>query len=304
MLRLERLLCPVDLSDTSRRALEHAGALARWCRAHLVVIHVAPPFVPPTPGITPVPPAPPPALVLLDPAVREPLARQLEEFVAPLRQAGIEVRVDLVEGPVVDEILKQASELQGDLIVIGTAGLGGLKRLLLGSVAEPVVRRAPCPVMTVPAAAAGLRPDEPVLFERIVCGIDFSETSLRALDYALSLAQEARARLTLLHVLEGPAASPDIHFDMGVDRRRQEEEALARLRRLRPAGVEDWAEVEEHVVAGRPHEAILHVAQAIGVDLIVIGAHGHRRHLVEFGSTTNHVVRHAPCPVLCVRARR
>ena len=284
MLRLERILCPVDFSEPARRALQHAGAIARWYRARLSVVHVLPTFVPPTGGLTPVAPDPLPGLILLDPARREPLERNLDELVAPLRSGGAEVRVELVEGAVVDQVLERASAVDADLIVIGTEGAGGVKRLLLGSVAEPVLERAPCPVLTVGLPAGGRPADEPVLFRRIVCGIDFSQTSLRALEYALSLAQEAEARVTLLHA--------------GDDGGRG---ALERLERLRPADSADWAHVELQVATGRAADAILRAATDLSADLAVVGAHGQKSALGRLGSTTHQIVRAAPCPVLTVR---
>ena len=117
------------------------------------------------------------------------------------------------------EILAQADRLQSNLVVMGTHGRSGFERLFLGSTAEKVLRKARCPVMTVPpkapdAMASGLAP-----FKRIVCGIDFSKSSHVALDYAMSLAQENGAALAVVHVIEihpmyvdfAPPAAIDLH---------------------------------------------------------------------------------------------
>ena len=88
------------------------------------------------------------------------------------------------------------------LIVIGTHGAGGFEHLVLGSVTEKVLRRATCPVLTVPPRA---RTTAKLPFKRILCPLDFSESSLAALDFAFSLAQQGDAELTILHVFEWPA---------------------------------------------------------------------------------------------------
>jgi universal stress protein A len=161
--------------------------------------------------------------------------------------------------------------------------------------------------MTVAPAARAPRADEPLRLDRVVCAVDFSEPSLRALEYALSIAQESRSRLTVLHVLEGlhgvelPA---HLHFNVGDLRRQGEREARERLERLWPAGVDDWGRPEARVAAGKSYQAILHAATETGAELIVLGAHSRR--LVDlgwFGSTTDHVVREASCPVLVARGR-
>lgn len=83
---------------------------------------------------------------------------------------------------------------------MGTHGRGGFERLFLGSVTEKVLRTARCPVLTVPPPAEGA-PSGPVLYKTILCPLDFSDSSMRALEYALSLAKESHARVILLHVL-------------------------------------------------------------------------------------------------------
>ena len=92
-----------------------------------------------------------------------------------------------------------------DLIVMGTHGRGGFQHLVLGSVTERVLRRAVCPVLTVPPRAQST---SRLTFRRLLCAIDFSESSMAALRFALSLAQESEARLTMLHVLEWPWEEP------------------------------------------------------------------------------------------------
>ena len=98
-------------------------------------------------------------------------------------------------------IVDQAISNSADLIVMGTHGRRGFKRLLLGSVTEAVLHEAPCPVLTVPPHAPAAA-SESVTFKRILCPIDFSPSALQALGFALDLARQADGRVTLLHVVE------------------------------------------------------------------------------------------------------
>lgn len=156
MLPIRKILCPTDFSDSARPAFELARALARDYRAALVVVHVAPPtraFAPD--GIAlPVP-------------VEEPY--ELRARVVHLHpvDAGSEVEYRVLEGDAGEQILKASRDTNADVIVMGTHGRSGFTRLLMGSVAESVMRHAPCPVLTVrgpfrlPLTAAGERQPEP-----------------------------------------------------------------------------------------------------------------------------------------------
>jgi nucleotide-binding universal stress UspA family protein len=178
--------------------------------------------------------------------------------------------------------------------------------LFLGSVTEKVIRKATCPTLVVPPRAADVPPDAPVRFKRILCAIDFSESSLSALAYALNLAEEADAHLTLLHVIEMPpelrenALAPD--FDIDRIHTAAEADARRRLQDLIPDQARTYATVETAVVEGGAYRRVLQRAAEEQADLIVMGVHGRSAiDLLVFGSTTHHVVRAAMCPVLIVR---
>ena len=137
-------------------------------------------------------------------------------------------------------------------------------------------------------------------FRKIVCPVDFSDASLAALRYALYLAEEADARLTILHVLEWtPEQEPPqfVRFDIQQYRSYLEDDARDKLRKAVPSSARDWCEIKEVVAAGKPYERIL--AAAKGADLVAMGVRGRGTlDLMLFGSTTNQVVRAAECPVL------
>jgi nucleotide-binding universal stress UspA family protein len=165
-------------------------------------------------------------------------------------------------------------------------------------------------VLTVPKAAVDVVPVPSALFRRIVCGIDFSDCSMHALNYAISLAQEADASLTVVHAIELPPDVPrEVHENMIAGPRSlheyiayAEEDARARLQEAVPESVRAYCAVEAVVPTGKPYREILRVADERKADLLVIGVHG--RGAVDrllFGSTAQHLVRQASCPVLTLR---
>jgi nucleotide-binding universal stress UspA family protein len=299
MIEIKRILCPVDFSDFSQRAVDHAIAIARWYESTVTLLHVRP--------LVPIAPAAPEMLppMALTAEERDDLVRSLARYLPA--SPGIPIERDVVEGNAAIEILEQARNLPSDLIILGTHGRTGFERLLLGSVTERVLRKAPCPVLSVPRQPETAAPAAP-LFKRILCAVDFSDCSMRALDYAISMAQEADACLTVLHVfdLEG-AMSEHWRERLTPPSLRKELEALENERRDRlaqviPANVSSYCDVETVMAGGTPYREILRVAGEKSSELIVMGVHGRNAaDLLFFGSTTNHVVRQAPCPVLTIR---
>ena len=195
MIEIQRILCPIDFSDHSRRALDHAMAIARWYKSTVTVLHVFSPA--PLAGFGPTSAFAP---VVLTPADFEQLLADTKAFAETERAPGVAIAALVREGHTAGAILEQAIGMAADLLVIGTHGRFGLERLLLGSVAEKVLRRARCPVMTVPTQSPDAVPAGPVLYRRILCPVDFSDASSNALAYAISMAQEANGQLTVLHV--------------------------------------------------------------------------------------------------------
>jgi nucleotide-binding universal stress UspA family protein len=292
---LERILCPVDLSDLSRPAVNHAVLLARWYDAKITALHVCNPVVIPATDFALAGAYVPVALTSAEVAnIRE----QVTACFASATDVGVDVLVET--GQPAQRILNRAGVLPADLIVIGTHGTGGFEHLVLGSVAEKVLRQATCPVLTVPPHA---RSTATLPFKRILCPVDFSEPSLAALDHAFSLAREADAELTLLHVFEWPE-EPLTTRPMTAPEYRQslEHDAAAKLHALVPDGAGDWCRPAARVGHGKAYREILGVATEESADLIVMGVHGRNAlDVMLFGSTTNQVIRRATCPVLTLR---
>jgi nucleotide-binding universal stress UspA family protein len=294
---IRRILCPTDFSAFSARALEHAVTIAAWYEAALTVLHVVPDTALAASGLAYM--ANP---MLLDPALRQAIQTDLSSVVAPARRVGLHAEGVLREGKPAAEIVRVAQELHADLVVMGTHGRSGVQRWVVGSVAETVLRRAACPVLTVPALAPE-RPS-PMFFKRILCATDFSPASEAAVSFAASLAEEADACLLLVHVLDRPGegARPESGPDGDGHRSDFEYAARARLQRAVPREARERGLPEEIVTCGRVAPEILRLAAEREAGLIVMGVHGRSLlDLMAFGSVTHQVVREAVCPVLTVR---
>jgi nucleotide-binding universal stress UspA family protein len=312
MLNIARIVCPTDFSDASGHALEHAVTIAGYFEAALTVLHASGGVFIPITGVG-MPAYAGEAAALTD-RDRDELRQAAEAFAAPARAAHLEVEVLIAPGQPAPQILAACQSRRADLLVMGTHGSSGFEHLILGSVTEKVLRKAPCPVLTVPprAEAAAVVP-----FKHILCAVDFSASSLKALTAALGFAKEADAELTILHVLDWPiqtappaalagTGDPDIGlpvFDLDAYRQVLEQDASRRLSALVPADAGDWCTVTTLVRHGKPHNMVLEVAGDRGIDLLVLGVHGRSAlDVILFGSTTNQVVRGATCPVLTVRS--
>lgn len=307
MAEFRRILCPVDFSDFSRHALEHALRIASWFGATVTVFHVYP-AGPPTvifSGLPVIPGDALPPLPGLSLGTREDTIAALTRFAESVAVAGVQVRVDARAGSAVRGILDEAQSLQADLIVLGTHGRSGPDRWVLGSVAEKVLRKSSCPVLTVPPPVSQPAQEALAIFKRILCPVDFSDASLKAIERSLSLAKEADADLLLLHVIE---EMPDMtHWSQPnaiiVEYLRdRQQQALAQMRSAVPQAAHAWCHPEALLATGRPYQEILRIARERDTHLIVMGVHGRNPvDLMFFGSTTSHVVRAATCPVLTVR---
>jgi nucleotide-binding universal stress UspA family protein len=297
MTGFERILCPVDKSDFSVRALQYAVALQNSYRSELTVLTVRPPLIPP--GLwTEYPVAPP--LNPMDPEIEE---AELRGFIHRAVGAAL-AKVSVREGYISQEILQAARELPADLIVMGTHGSSGFERWLLGSVAENVLRHAACPALTVPPHAAEPVDPPAAPFKTILCAVDFSHDSQRASALAQSVAQAAAGRLVLVHALEqfsGESPALTAQYNVVEFHRALEHDARQRLEDLVPLRARTGFDTSMVVADGKASREVVRVAAAHEADLIVLGVHGRNVFdLALFGSTTRHVLHRAPVPVLTV----
>jgi nucleotide-binding universal stress UspA family protein len=285
MLAIRTILHPTDFSEHSAQALRLACVLARDHRAKLILLHVAEPAVIASSGVLmPAPPAP-----------FEYNRAGLEARLAALASTEPDVRIEcrVVFGGPGEEIVAAAQD-GCDLIVMGTHGRRGLGRLVLGSVAEQVMRRSPCPVLAV---KVGDTSDRGLRIRRILHPTDFSDQSALALHLASWLAREYEAPLTVVHVLP-----PATVFDETLVERPEniDRTAANQLAAIQPTvpGVTFETLLEE----GDAAEKIASSARAMAADLIVMGTHG-RKGLdrLLMGSVAEAVLRAAPCAVLTVK---
>jgi nucleotide-binding universal stress UspA family protein len=303
MVSIKRILCPIDFSEFSRHALTRAVAVAKAHNASVTALHVVPIQLPLFVSHLEVREAPPLGLAHGE---RERLLRELIEFTAPQHSMCVPIDTDIADASSVHgEILTQAERLRADLIVMGTHGRTGFQRLLLGSVTEKILRTAHQPVLTVGAPAG--EEDTTSAFKRILCAIDFSECSIAAMGYALSLAEGADAHVTAVNVIEWMPIGYDPLIGPPTDlvgyRMTAEKASRDRLHKVILEFAPKGLDVEEIVSSGKPHHEILRIAAGQRSDLIVLGIHG--RNPVDrmlFGSTAEPLVRRATCPVLTVRA--
>jgi len=294
---LETILVATDFSPDAEAAIEWARQLASEHGARLVLVH----------AVATTPPAAPEYVPLGAPFYAdacEKAEEQLEAVAATLRGSGIAVESELAAEPVVGAVLKAAAAHAADLIVAGTRGLTGWKRVVFGSVSARLVREATCPVLTTHAEDPGRhRPARTILVPT-----DFSEDASLAADSASRILGKGGPdrRLVLLHVYRYPtffanAPQPVLATSMEavVDAAQQEMARLAE--RFAAAGLH----VDTRVAEGEPARTILRHAVDVGADVIAMGTHG-RSGLdrMLLGSTAERVVSAAPCPVLTVRTAR
>lgn len=297
MAAFDRILCPVDMSEISERALQYAAALARWYRSELTVLKVTPLLLPPALWLE-YPSAP--LLEPMDPAAEE---ERVRAFIASAVGPSL-AKVIVREGSITQEILQSAFDCAANLIVMGTHGRSGLEHVLLGSVTENTLRRAPCPVLTVTRSATEPTDFSGATFRTVLCAVDFSRDSRPAVDVALSIAHAAGGRFVLVHALEQFASEESpltAHFNVSEFRRTLECDTRRRLEELIPPTARTSGDISIVVAHGKATREVLRVARAYEADLIVIGIHGRNAaDLAFFGSTTQHLLHRAHTPVLAV----
>jgi len=215
----------------------------------------------------------------------------LDRIIASLRCRGLRCDALLGEGDFAQVLEEWVRTYSADLVVVGTISRAGWGKVLLGSVAEEVIREASCPVLTVgphvtTLASAGVH--------SVVCATDFSPDSQRALDFAMSLALEYKAHLTLIHVVEG-SLKDSPHLVIAPTEKR--------LREMVPSEPELFYRPEVVVETGAVADCILNLASDLSAEFIVMGVHGvgaFAQTVSRFGSIAHRVVALAPCPVVTV----
>jgi nucleotide-binding universal stress UspA family protein len=297
-MRITRILCPVDQSDCSAKALRYAAALAASHGATLdvvtVIVNVIPP---PVPELAMMP-------ILISDELKAQTLKALQEFSASCGATLAATRVIEAATPVTG-INDHAEATTPDIIVMGTHGWRGFDHLMFGSTTERVLHSATCPVLTIPPSAKDVTAMDALRWDRVLCPYDFSPSAMSALDMGRALAEEQHGKVTLLHVLELLApedAHVVSHYQVSEYVALRRQEAHKQLQAVLPDPAGTWRDPCDRVELGSPAKTILRVAQDMHVDLISMGAQSHGPlGRLFLGSTTHTVVRRATCPVLMTR---
>jgi nucleotide-binding universal stress UspA family protein len=295
MIPFRTILLAADFSDSSRDAFRVACSLARADRTRIIVLNVLEPKYDAEPPVYVGQQTVHYRVLVRDPSEHECLKNRLGETYMP--DQPMDVHFQTAEGDTAEEILRSSEAIGCDLIVMGTHGRQGLDRLLAGSIAETVLRKAVCPVLAL-RRQKGPGPDVPIRV--ILHPTDFSDRSGASLDVARLLARDTGAQLILLHV-----TPPDILLEgtlaAGGDPR-GDRDCLEEIRR-RMEGPDLKCPVQARLDHGEPAAEILRAADEVRADLIVMGTHGRSGlNRMLMGSVAEAVLRAAACPVLIARS--
>ncbi|HYG76312.1 MAG TPA: universal stress protein [Planctomycetota bacterium] len=285
---VKTVLCAIDLSSLTPHVLMTAAEVAQAYGAKLVVLH---------------------AVEIWDRRydfVVEEMARRIElearaKVQAELAHLGpnpeVPVEVQVVKGHGYTAISSAVKSLRPDLVVIGSHGRKGIDRILLGSVADRVLRQSPASVLVV-------RPPKNPDFYTIACAVDFSDTSRQALERALDLAVKDKVKaVKLIHVFEIPI----IYIEAGM----AYQSAFDHVMSIQKAEMEKFIEpykdcgiaIDVTIEEGPTAPTILSFAERVGADLLVVGTHGRSRlGALLIGGISSKVVHRATMPVLAVKA--
>jgi len=278
-LTFKHILYATDLSFAAEKALPYAMEIAQRYGSRIYAVHAVEPEVYPL-----VPPTAWPTMAKQEEEFRQESRRILEGILRPFPHEII-----FRPGKVWEVLSEAIREMEIDLILLSTHGRTGFDKVLVGSVAEEILRKAKCPVLTAgPGVSSG--PRQNAELKTILYATDFSSESLAGAPYAVSVAREHGARLVLLHCLPPDGDVPTLRYA---------------LRDIVPYGSELKSPPECIVEHGAPAIKILEVSEECGADLIVLGvraALGHLAANTHFSrSGTYKVVTQAKCPVLTVR---
>lgn len=294
MISIERILCPIDLSDDSGEALRYAVALANSYDAKLYLCYCAD-------G----------AHVMNHPLsdaeiekIRRSFANSIIQHLGHADFGKIDWEGIVIEGSSdrSDAITTEAAERRVDLIVMRSRRRPH-RAALLGSMAEAICRTAPCPVLvTHPHEREWVgRTTGQISLERVLVAHDFSDGSELALGYALALAQEYQTEFHLLHVLPELEDGPEIMWTPA-NRETIYQNAMRRLQGAVTGEAGLWCNIKPAVRWGKPYREILAYAEDNSIDLISIGAMGTNHGMAAlFGSNVDRVLRQSPCPILIAR---
>ncbi len=280
-LRIATVLVAVDFSEGADAAIEHAAGIARHLGARIVLAHAHLPLDT--------------VLARAERDTEEMLRGRLEQLQAGLKARGLTADIQLLLGSAPAILAEAAAQLEADLIVMGSRGLTGFRRFLLGSVAERVVRTAQCPVLI---ARPGERADGG--YRRVLVATDFSPGADRALA-AARLLGAPDAQIDLLHCWQVPYLASGSRQSIDEVSRRLRNEFEAQFDRLREAWPTGGAALRCENLCKPPAHGIQWWIEQHPQDLVIVGRHGRRGlRQVLLGSVAEMTARYSPCPVAVI----
>jgi nucleotide-binding universal stress UspA family protein len=286
MIKLERIVCPTDLSEDSERTIRYAVALTRVSGAKLFVCYRPTSAADAENGLATMQRLITAGLSFPSGVTYDPSTIQWESV--------------LLDGTDLGTIITRAAESRRADLIFMRSRRRPFAAALLGSTAEAVARLAPCPVLVMHADEREWLDNVTgeISLRNILIAYDFSPYSQLALQYALTLAQQYQAGLHLLHVLPPPIMDqPEIAWVNHTDT--PYHQAARRLQEAVPGEIHLWSNVRHAVQYGQPYSEILSYAENNEIDLIAMGAHGAGFSIrTLFGSNVDRVLRQARCPLL------
>ncbi len=298
----KHILCPVDFSQSSRKAAALAHGIAKDFEADLTILHVVD-----TATLT--------SLGNLVP-LEEVFAQSRQWAEGELNTLGETIdlskaRVEVAEGAPHRVITKRAKETGADLLVMATHGFSGFERLVLGSVTEKVLHQVEVPLLAV--SQRGRVEEYPAAerFRTILMAVDFGPGTVAIAEHALALGQHYRSKVLAVYVLSPPQemlGDPGAPWvsDRELARIRSEwkRERMTEMEKLIPTSVREVCDTVPLVLEGNPVEVLQNLVEEKDVDLVIMGAHGHGKSALGWlGSNCHKMIRGARCPILAVRKK-
>jgi len=319
----KKIMCAVDFSDSTEESLAYSVALCKKFHAKLFLVHI----------VIDVNTFLLHDGIAIDTAVLQGKHIQnAQKLLGDLiKEVTIEHEIIISKGRPADEIRRLALKEKIDMVITATHGESGINRLLIGSVTERLMKTLHCPLLVLHTRDHDFIPrsDHVMKLKKILVGCDFSPDSKLAFDYGLSLAQEYHAELYLTHVIkptEHIELKPsdyinvipgdyrawhtldyfEIQKKVTEENREKINKLHSRLERqlyfMVPEECRSWCTPHTVILTGEPYKKLIKYAKEQEIDMIVLGIRGHTLwEKLMVGSTTDRVIRNAPCPVLAVR---
>ncbi|MFT5702295.1 MAG: nucleotide-binding universal stress UspA family protein [Desulforhopalus sp.] len=322
-LQPKQIMCAVDFSESTRQILAYSVALCKEFHAKLFLVHIVDDMT--TSSID--------SEIAIGNEIlqKRHISKAQESLEFLVKNMTIEYEIVIDCGNAANTISQLALKKHVDMVITASHGKSGFERLLIGSVTEKLIKIIHCPLLVIRTKGHDfISQDSPKMkLKKILVGCDFSADSKLAFDYGLSLAQEFQADLFLAHVIKptehitlnpsdyinvlpgnyhvwGTADYFEIQQKVTEENREKMNTLHRRLEKqlhlMVPEECQAWCTPHATLLTGEPYRELLKYAKEYGIDMIVLGTRGHTLwEKLMVGSTTERVLREAPCPVLTVR---